>query len=116
MPWPVERTRRCRFPERGESYLATVASFTEGVKLRRREFIHIAFAVASGTACGVAPDWQDDTDARWDAFRERLRNRHREIAEDGHEVLGCHIRPEGRDGLRHVHVLLKNEEPIEFFL
>lgn len=84
--------------------------------MRRRQFIQMTFVVATGAACGVAGQWQDNADARWDAFRERLGTRLREIAEDGHEVKGCYIRPEGRNGLRHVHVLLKNEEPIESYL
>ncbi len=79
-------------------------------------------ASSSKMAFGVATDvaQQDDFEARWKTFRRRLRNRIRELCEDGHVVRGCYIFPERRDGLRHVlrrvHVLLENEEPIEFYL
>ena len=64
-------------------------------------------------AVPLTTTWQDDFEARWDAFPERLGDRLGEIAEDRHEVLGCWIRPERRDGLRHVHVLLKNEAALK---
>ena len=89
--------------------------------MRRRDFILTTVGAVATTVAGALDTpltltWRDDYEARWDALRERLGVRLREIAIDGHKVKGCYIRPEGRDGLRHVHVLLKNEEPIEFFL
>lgn len=63
---------------------------------------------------------EDDFEARWKTFRRRLRDRFRELCEDGHVVRGCYMFPERGNGLRHVmrrvHVLLANEEPIEFYL
>ncbi len=79
-------------------------------------------ASSSKMAFGVATDvaQQDDLEARWKTFRRRLRDRIRELCEDGHVVRGCYIFPERRQGLRHVlrrvHVLLADEEPIEFYL
>jgi hypothetical protein len=61
--------------------------------------------------------WPDDAETRWDAFRERLRDRLREIAEDGHEVKGCCISRDYEDGQpRFVVVWLTDEDPIEFYL
>lgn len=62
---------------------------------------------------------QNAFEARWLTFRRKLRERTRELCEDGHVVQACYIFPERRDGLRHVrrvHLLLANEEPIEFYL
>lgn len=77
----------------------------------------MVFAVTNGAAGGVASDWQDAAEDRWNAFRERLRDRLREIAEDRHEVKGCCISPDYGDGRpRFVTVWLANEDPIEFYL
>ena len=74
--------------------------------------------MAFGVATVMAQ--QNAFEARWLTFRRKLRGCIRELSFDGHKVRGCYIFPERRDGLRHVlrrvHVLLANEEPIEFYL
>lgn len=76
--------------------------------------------LAFGVATDVATVTQDDFEARWKTFRRKIRDRTRELSEEGHTVRGFYVFPEQRDGLRHVlrrvHVLLENEKPIEFYL
>jgi hypothetical protein len=52
----------------------------------RRDFIRKVAGALTVSVVVPLTAWQDDFEARWDAFRERLRNRMREIAEDGHNV------------------------------
>lgn len=54
----------------------------------------VATTVAGALATPLTLTWQDSADARWDAFRERLGVRLREIAIDGHKVKGCLISPD----------------------